>query len=126
MENGIDIPNVNTIIVQDTQLFGLSQLHQLRGRRVRANLQAKGPGAQFTQECTRPRSSPVLASAQRSRAHAECPPRFAAADACFPAAILQPIRGPLVPISSAAYAAVVSAASAQRGAQIEALVALRA
>ena len=32
MENGIDIPNVNTIVVQDTQLFGLSQLHQLRGR----------------------------------------------------------------------------------------------
>jgi len=40
MENGIDIPNVNTIIVQDTQLFGLSQLHQLRGRVGRANLQA--------------------------------------------------------------------------------------
>ena len=32
MENGIDIPNVNTIIVQQTHMFGLSQLHQLRGR----------------------------------------------------------------------------------------------
>eukprot|EP00967_Tisochrysis_lutea_P084804 scaffold118715_cov31-Tisochrysis_lutea.AAC.3 len=30
MENGIDIPNVNTIIVQDTQLFGLGQLHQVQ------------------------------------------------------------------------------------------------
>jgi len=29
MENGIDIPNVNTIVVQDTQLFGLGQLHQV-------------------------------------------------------------------------------------------------
>mmetsp|Transcript_31408 Transcript_31408/g.98457 ORF Transcript_31408/g.98457 Transcript_31408/m.98457 type:complete len:576 (-) Transcript_31408:63-1790(-) len=40
MENGIDIPNVNTIVVQDTQLFGLSQLHQLRGRVGRASVQA--------------------------------------------------------------------------------------
>ena len=28
LENGIDMPNVNTIIVQNTQLFGLAQLHQ--------------------------------------------------------------------------------------------------
>jgi transcription-repair coupling factor (superfamily II helicase) len=40
LENGIDMPNVNTIIVQNTQLFGLSQLHQLRGRVGRAALQA--------------------------------------------------------------------------------------
>ena len=40
MENGIDIPNVNTLIVQNTHLFGLSQLHQLRGRVGRSNLQA--------------------------------------------------------------------------------------
>jgi len=40
MENGIDIPNVNTIVIQDTHLFGLSQLHQLRGRVGRSNLQA--------------------------------------------------------------------------------------
>ncbi len=32
IENGIDIPNVNTIIVQNAQRFGLSQLYQLRGR----------------------------------------------------------------------------------------------
>jgi len=40
MENGIDIPNVNTIITQDSHLFGLSQLHQLRGRVGRSNVQA--------------------------------------------------------------------------------------
>ncbi|MDD5255724.1 MAG: helicase-related protein, partial [Candidatus Omnitrophica bacterium] len=32
IESGIDIPNVNTIIVNDAHRFGLSDLHQLRGR----------------------------------------------------------------------------------------------
>ncbi|MGI6722473.1 MAG: transcription-repair coupling factor [Anaerovoracaceae bacterium] len=32
IENGIDIPNVNTVIVIDADKFGLSQLYQLRGR----------------------------------------------------------------------------------------------
>lgn len=32
IESGIDMPNVNTIIVQDADHFGLSQLYQLRGR----------------------------------------------------------------------------------------------
>jgi transcription-repair coupling factor (superfamily II helicase) len=32
IENGIDIPNANTIIVNDAQNYGLSDLHQLRGR----------------------------------------------------------------------------------------------
>lgn len=32
IENGIDMPNVNTIIVEGAQNFGLSELHQLRGR----------------------------------------------------------------------------------------------
>ena len=32
MENGIDIPNVNTIIINQAQHFGLSDLHQMRGR----------------------------------------------------------------------------------------------
>ena len=32
VENGIDIPNVNTIIINQAQSFGLSDLHQMRGR----------------------------------------------------------------------------------------------
>jgi transcription-repair coupling factor (superfamily II helicase) len=32
VENGLDIPDVNTIIVYRANMFGLSQLHQLRGR----------------------------------------------------------------------------------------------
>ncbi|HEA46892.1 MAG TPA: transcription-repair coupling factor [bacterium] len=32
VESGLDIPNVNTLIVKDAQDFGLSQLYQLRGR----------------------------------------------------------------------------------------------
>jgi len=32
IESGIDIPNVNTIIVNNAHTFGLSDLHQLRGR----------------------------------------------------------------------------------------------
>ena len=37
VENGIDIPNANTIIVDNAQNFGLSDLHQLRGREGRSN-----------------------------------------------------------------------------------------
>lgn len=37
IETGMDIPNVNTIIVHDADRFGLSQLYQLRGRVGRAN-----------------------------------------------------------------------------------------
>jgi transcription-repair coupling factor (superfamily II helicase) len=40
IENGIDIPNVNTLIVNDADKFGLAQLYQLRGRVGRSNHQA--------------------------------------------------------------------------------------
>lgn len=40
IENGIDIPNANTIIINQAQNFGLSDLHQLRGRVGRSNTQA--------------------------------------------------------------------------------------
>ena len=40
VENGIDIPNANTIIVDDAQNFGLSDLHQLRGRVGRSDRKA--------------------------------------------------------------------------------------
>ncbi len=37
IETGLDIPNVNTMIIHDAQIFGLSQLYQLRGRVGRSN-----------------------------------------------------------------------------------------
>lgn len=40
IENGIDIPNTNTIIVNQAQNYGLSDLHQLRGRVGRSNRKA--------------------------------------------------------------------------------------
>lgn len=40
IESGLDIPNVNTIIINDAQNYGLSDLHQLRGRVGRANKKA--------------------------------------------------------------------------------------
>ena len=40
VENGVDIPNANTIIVNDAHHFGLSDLHQMRGRVGRSNRKA--------------------------------------------------------------------------------------
>ena len=40
IESGLDIPRVNTILMEDSHKFGLSQLYQLRGRVGRAGIQA--------------------------------------------------------------------------------------
>lgn len=40
IESGLDIPRVNTILIEDSHRFGLSQLYQLRGRVGRAGIQA--------------------------------------------------------------------------------------
>ena len=40
IENGLDIPNANTIIINQAQNIGLSDLHQLRGRVGRSNKRA--------------------------------------------------------------------------------------
>jgi len=40
IESGLDIPNANTIIINNGQNFGLSELHQLRGRVGRSNKKA--------------------------------------------------------------------------------------
>lgn len=40
VECGIDIPNVNTIIINNAQNFGMADLHQLRGRVGRSNIQS--------------------------------------------------------------------------------------
>lgn len=58
IESGIDIPNANTIIVNAAQNFGLSDLHQMRGRVGRSNKKAfcyllAPPLAALTQEARR-------------------------------------------------------------------------
>ncbi len=40
IESGLDIPNANTIIINNAQMFGMSDLHQMRGRVGRSNKKA--------------------------------------------------------------------------------------
>ena len=40
IESGLDIPNANTIIINQAHMFGLSDLHQMRGRVGRSNKKA--------------------------------------------------------------------------------------
>ncbi len=40
IENGLDVPNANTLFINNTQNFGLSDLHQMRGRVGRSNKKA--------------------------------------------------------------------------------------
>lgn len=58
VENGIDVSNANTIIINNAQQFGLSDLHQLRGRVGRSNRKAfcyllSPPLSSLTQEARR-------------------------------------------------------------------------
>lgn len=58
VENGIDISNANTIIINDAHRFGLSDLHQMRGRVGRGNRKAfcyllAPPMSALTQEARR-------------------------------------------------------------------------
>lgn len=58
IENGIDIPNANTIIIVDSQRYGLSDLHQMRGRVGRSSRKAfcyllAPPFASMTSEARR-------------------------------------------------------------------------
>jgi len=62
IESGLDIPNANTIFINDAHAFGLSELHQLRGRVGRSNKKA------FCYLLTPPLSSLTWESRRRLKA----------------------------------------------------------
>ncbi|QEY31829.1 transcription-repair coupling factor [Synechococcus sp. RSCCF101] len=68
IESGLDIPRVNTILVEDAQRFGLSQLYQLRGRVGRSGIQAHAwlffPGNASLSEAARQRLRAIQEFAQ--------------------------------------------------------------
>ena len=68
IESGLDIPRVNTILVEDAQKFGLAQLYQLRGRVGRSGIQAHAwlfyPGEATLSEAARQRLRAIQEFAQ--------------------------------------------------------------
>jgi transcription-repair coupling factor (superfamily II helicase) len=68
IESGLDIPRVNTILVEDAQRFGLAQLYQLRGRVGRSGVQAHAwlffPGDASLSEAARQRLRAIQEFAQ--------------------------------------------------------------
>jgi transcription-repair coupling factor (superfamily II helicase) len=68
IESGLDIPRVNTILVEDAQKFGLAQLYQLRGRVGRSGIQAHAwlffPGEASLSEAARQRLRAIQEFAQ--------------------------------------------------------------
>ncbi len=64
IESGIDMPNVNTLIVDRADMFGLSQLYQIRGRVGRSNRQAYAylfyPGGRILTEQAQKRINTIL------------------------------------------------------------------
>ena len=68
IESGLDIPRVNTILVEDAHRFGLAQLYQLRGRVGRSGIQAHAwlfyPGDASLSEAARQRLRAIQEFAQ--------------------------------------------------------------
>jgi transcription-repair coupling factor (superfamily II helicase) len=68
VESGLDIPRVNTILIEDAQKFGLAQLYQLRGRVGRSGIQAHAwlfyPGEATLSEAARQRLRAIQEFAQ--------------------------------------------------------------
>ena len=68
VESGLDIPRVNTILIEDAHKFGLAQLYQLRGRVGRSGIQAHAwlfyPGDASLSEAARQRLRAIQEFAQ--------------------------------------------------------------